>query len=161
MWAVGWGSQWHHTAAGHYCPEQMWSGWPRSSPMVSDTDPTQPAGTKSLSGARAHYRPSVGQEALWRGRQLLISQLFWKCDSHRTKSCPADLNQREEKADKGFILHHRLLRKQVSAVSSPSKQKCSEGGTEVISLSVLLCNPATWTNISCQFRSLTIIANSH
>lgn len=89
--------------------------------MVSDTDPTQPAETKSLSGARAHYRPSVGQEALWQGWRLLISQSFWKCDSHRTKSCPADLNQREEKANKGysdsFILHHRLLGKQVSTVS--------------------------------------------
>lgn len=89
--------------------------------MVSDTDPTQRAETKCLSGARAHYTPSADPEALWQGQQLLTSRSLWKCDSHRTKGCPADLNQREEEAGKGyadgFSSHHSLLGKQVSALS--------------------------------------------
>lgn len=81
--------------------------------MASDTDPTQPAETKSQPGAQAHCRPLAGQEALWQGQQLLMSQSVWKCDSHSTKDCPADLNQREEKVDKGysagFSSRHSLL----------------------------------------------------
>lgn len=89
--------------------------------MASDTDPAQPAEMKSLPGAQAHCRPSVDQEVLRQDRQLWLSRSFWKCDSRRTTDCPADLNQKEEEADKGysdgFSLHHSLLEKQVSALS--------------------------------------------
>ena len=163
MWAVGWGSLWHHTAAGCCCPEQMWFGWRRPSPMASGTDPARPAEIKSLPGSRAHCRPSVDQEVLWKGQPLWTFQSFWKCDSHWTKGCLADLNQKEEKADE-FILMASIY------ITASWRSRCphyllknrSTLRDEMNSpLSVLPCNSDTWMNESCQFLSLTITANGH
>lgn len=62
--------------------------------MASDTAPAQPAETKSLSGAQARYKSLEDQAALQQGQQLLTARSLWKCGSHRTKGCPADLNKK-------------------------------------------------------------------
>lgn len=163
MWVVGWGSQCRHTVGGHYCPQQMWFGWPRSSPMALYTDLAQPAEIKSLSGALAHCRPSVDQEVLWQDHQLWISRSFWICDSHSTTGCLADLNQKEERLIKIILMAFVYITAswRSRCLHSLPKNKSTLRDEMESSFCQFCPDPVTWMNKSSQFRSLRVIANSH